>query len=69
MITWSSSYIILGVGWRNSFMICGGMGIVTPLIGLAFMKEPPNPIRIKLEEEEKKMADPEYKRLSGDVKE
>lgn len=55
------------VGWRMSYMICGGLGIITPCIGILFLKEPPNPIRIKAEEEAKREEDPSYKRLSGDV--
>ena len=50
-------------------MICGGLGIITPIIGITFLREPPNPIRIKAEEEEKNQNDPAYKRLSGDVEE
>lgn len=42
------------LGWRVCYMICGGIGIVTPIIGAIFLREPPNPIRIKIEEEEKR---------------
>ena len=50
------------VGWRGAYAFCGGLGIIVPIIGITFLKEPPNPIRIKAEEEERKLNDQEYKK-------
>ena len=53
ILTFVTLPVIKAVGWRTSFIICGALGIVSPIIGFMFMREPPNPIRIKAEEEEK----------------
>jgi MFS family permease len=66
IIQFESLPIISLVGWRGAYMICGGLGIITPIIGVTFLKEPPNPIRIKAEEEERKLNDPEYKPVNAD---
>ena len=51
VINYMTINLITLVGWRNSYFICGGLGIVTSLVGLTFMREPPNSVRIMLEKQ------------------
>lgn len=66
IIQFQSLPLIGLVGWRKAYMICGGLGIITPIIGLTFLREPPNPIRIKAEQEAREEQDPEHKKLTAD---
>ena len=51
VVNYMTSNLITLVGWRNSYFICGGLGVVTSLVGLVFMREPPNFVKILAEKE------------------
>ena len=46
VVNYMTTNLITLVGWRNSYFICGGLGVVTSLVGLVFMREPPNSVKI-----------------------
>ena len=51
VVNYMTSNFITLVGWRNSYFICGGLGVVTSLVGLVFMREPLNSVKILAEKE------------------
>jgi len=54
IITFLTLNLIQFVGWRNTYKICGGLGIGASIIGLLLISEPENSVRILLEKEKKK---------------
>lgn len=44
------------VGWRNTYLLCGVIGISASILGLCFIREPPNSVRLQMEAEQIKEA-------------
>jgi sugar phosphate permease len=36
-------------GWRNTYIICGILGLCASLVGLIVISEPPNSVRLQIE--------------------
>ena len=57
IITFLTLNIIEFSGWRNTYRICGSLGIISSILGLIIIREPENSVRKQLEKEEKAIAD------------
>lgn len=43
--------IISYIGWQYAYVLCGSIGILASIAGMIIITEPPNSLRIKIEEE------------------
>ena len=45
--------IISIIGWQYTYVLCGSIGICASIAGMLIISEPPNSLRLKIEEEDK----------------
>lgn len=49
IITFLTLNLINFVGWRNTYIICGGLGLGSATVGLLLIREPENSVRLQIE--------------------